>query len=112
MFERLRQRNEWKFFGVMPKASFALAIAWWTALLLRGLLPVAFAIATGVLVGAVQRGGNLAGPLALSLGERLRPDRRGAVALGLLGRAGVVLVRWRVCWSSGLCDRGTPFFSE
>ena len=65
MFERLCQRNEWKFFGVMPKANRGLTIAWWTALLLRGLLPVAFAIATGVLVGAVQRGGALAGPLAL-----------------------------------------------
>jgi ATP-binding cassette, subfamily B, bacterial len=65
MFERLRQRNEWKFFAVMPKADRGLTVAWWTALLLRGLLPVAFAVATGALVGAVQRGGALAGPLAL-----------------------------------------------
>ena len=39
MFERLRQRNEWKFFGVLPKAGRGLAIAWWMALLLRGVLP-------------------------------------------------------------------------
>ena len=65
MFERLRQRNEWKFFGAMPKAHRGLAIGWWAALVLRGLLPVGLAIAMGVLVGAVQRGGHLAGPLAL-----------------------------------------------
>src|SRR5438094_8755938 len=43
-----------------------LAGAWWTALLLRGMLPAGFAIALGVLVGAVQRGDPLAGPLALA----------------------------------------------
>ncbi|MBZ5525257.1 MAG: ABC transporter ATP-binding protein/permease [Acidobacteriia bacterium] len=36
------------------------------SLLLRGTLPAAFAIAMGVLVGAVQRGSSLAGPLALA----------------------------------------------
>src|SRR5439155_5173388 len=65
MFERLRQRNEWKFFGVLPKAGRGLAIAWWTALLLRGVLPAVFAIAMGLLVSAVQRGDGLAGPLTL-----------------------------------------------
>jgi len=65
MLERLRQRNEWKFFSVLPKAAPGLTIAWWTALLLRGMLPVGFAIATGLLVTAVQRGANLAAPLAL-----------------------------------------------
>ena len=55
MFRRLRQRNEWKFFGVLPKADYRLAVAWWIALLLRGVLPAVFAIAMGVLVAAVQR---------------------------------------------------------
>src|SRR5260221_300431 len=49
MFSRLRQRNEWKFFGVLPKADHALAVAWWIALLLRGMLPAVFAIAMGSL---------------------------------------------------------------
>jgi len=66
MLPRLTERNEWKFFGVLPKADLGLAAAWWTALLLRGILPAAFAIAMGVLVGAVQRGGSLAGPLAVA----------------------------------------------
>ena len=63
---RLRGRQEWKFFSVLPKAAPSLATAWWTSLLLRGMLPAAFAIAMGVLVGAVQRGDALAGPLAFA----------------------------------------------
>jgi len=34
----------------------ALAVAWWIALVLRGLLPAVFAIAMGILVNAAQRG--------------------------------------------------------
>jgi ATP-binding cassette subfamily B protein len=61
----LRERNEWKFTGVLLRADRALAIAWWTLLVARGLLPALFAIAMGVLVGAAQRGGSLAVPLSL-----------------------------------------------
>ena len=39
-------------------------LAWWIVLVLRGVLPAVFAIAIGVLVGAVQRGDSLSGPLA------------------------------------------------
>jgi ATP-binding cassette, subfamily B, bacterial len=63
---RLTERNEWILFSVLPKADRALAVAWWIALLLRGTLPAAFAIAMGVLVGAVQTGAPLGGPLALT----------------------------------------------
>jgi ATP-binding cassette, subfamily B, bacterial len=66
MLKRLTQRKEWMFFRVLPKAAPGLAAAWWTALLLRGILPAAFAIAMGVLVGAVQRGASLPGPLAFA----------------------------------------------
>src|ERR1700722_6286380 len=59
-------RKEWKFFAVLPKADLGLAAAWWTALILRGVLPAAFAIAMGVLVAAVQHGKPLAGPLAFA----------------------------------------------
>jgi len=65
MLQRLTERREWKFFSVLPKAAPGLALAWWLVLLLRGALPAAFAIAMGVLVGAVQSGDSLAGPLAL-----------------------------------------------
>jgi ATP-binding cassette, subfamily B, bacterial len=57
--------KEWKFFGILPRADGALASAWWFLLLLRGVLPGAFAIAMGVLVGAVQRAESLTLPLAV-----------------------------------------------
>jgi ABC-type transport system involved in cytochrome bd biosynthesis fused ATPase/permease subunit len=63
VIQRLRERQEWRFFGVLPRANRALALTWWAVLLLRGVLPAAFAIAMGALVGAVQRGASLAGPL-------------------------------------------------
>ena len=63
MFDRLKARAEWKFFGVLLKADRPLTIEWWAALGLRGLLPALFAIAMGVLVGAVQRGRPLTLPL-------------------------------------------------
>src|ERR1700731_4342876 len=65
MLERLKARAEWKFFGILPRADRTLAVAWWAVLVLRGVLPALFAIAMGTLVGAVQRGGDLVGPLVL-----------------------------------------------
>src|SRR5829696_1130986 len=64
LMARLRERQEWRFFGVLYRADPGLAVAWWAVLVGRGLLPAGFAVATGALVGAVQRGGELAGPLA------------------------------------------------
>lgn len=57
-------RKEWQFFSVLPRADAMLAAAWWAVLLLRGVLPVAFAIVMGVLVSAVQHGTTLGAPLA------------------------------------------------
>src|SRR6516165_7489854 len=57
-------RKEWQFFAVLPKADLFLAVAWWSVLVLRGVLPALFAIAMGVLVNAVVGGDNLAGGLA------------------------------------------------
>src|ERR1700729_3692970 len=68
MLQSLTARKEWKFFAVLPKAAPGLAVGWWTVLLLRGILPAAFAIAMGVLVGAVQRGHSLTEPLAFAGG--------------------------------------------
>src|ERR1700682_3714594 len=65
VLERLRQRNEWKFFAVLPKADRTLAVVWWIVLVLGGVLPALFAIAMGVLVAAVERGDRLAEGLAL-----------------------------------------------
>jgi len=65
MFGKLRASDGWKFFGVLGRADPALAAAWWSVLVLRGLLPAAFAIAMGALVGAVQHGAPLTAPLAV-----------------------------------------------
>ena len=65
MFERLRARNECKFFAVLPKADRPLAVVWWVVLVLRAVLPALFAIAMGVLVAAVERGDRLADGLVL-----------------------------------------------
>ena len=62
---RLAERNEWKFFAVLPRADGLLAIVWWVVLILRGVLPALFAIAMGALIGAVQQGQSLIAPLAL-----------------------------------------------
>ena len=59
----IKERKEWQFFSVLPKADAALAAAWWTLLVLRGILPAIFAIVMGTLVTAVQGGRGLAGPL-------------------------------------------------
>jgi len=65
LMSRLRQRKEWQFFGVLPKADPGLAAAWWLILVLRGVLPAVFAVAMGMLVGAVQGGDGLGRALAL-----------------------------------------------
>jgi ATP-binding cassette, subfamily B, bacterial len=65
MLDKLRRRKEWQFFRALYWADRTLALGWWGAVVLRGVLPVALAIAMGNLVGAVQRGEPLAVPLAL-----------------------------------------------
>ena len=65
-WRKLQARPEWKFFSVLPRASRPLAIAWWSLLLLRGALPAAFAIAMGVMIGSVEGGTSLAGPLTFA----------------------------------------------
>src|SRR5438309_8505172 len=60
---RLRERDEWKFFSVLPKADRPLATAWWAIVVLRGGLPAVFAIAMGALVTAVQQNSGFAAPL-------------------------------------------------
>jgi ABC-type multidrug transport system fused ATPase/permease subunit len=64
--KRLRARNEWKFFSVLPLADRTLAVLWWVVLVVRGVLPALFAIAMGALVSAVEGGAELAAPLGLA----------------------------------------------
>ncbi len=63
MIERLRARQEWQFFAALPRAHTGLAAAWWILLVLSGVLPAAFAVATGQTIRAVEGGGRLAAVL-------------------------------------------------
>jgi len=65
MLRRLQGRQERQFAGALFRASPPLATAWWTLLLLRALLPSLFAVASGVLINAVQHGHNLTPALVL-----------------------------------------------
>jgi ATP-binding cassette subfamily B protein len=65
MLRKIQSSSGWKFFGVLGRAGRGLAWSWWTVLLLRGFLPAVFAVAMGMLVGAVQGGTPVAEPLAI-----------------------------------------------
>jgi ABC-type multidrug transport system fused ATPase/permease subunit len=58
------ERNDWQLATVLPRADPLLAGAWYAILLLRGCLPALFAVAMGILVGAIERGDSLTLPLA------------------------------------------------
>lgn len=63
---QITDRKEWKLFSVLPKASLGLATAWWFGVLLLGVLPAAFAVAMGTVIGAVRSGHSLAAPLVFA----------------------------------------------
>ena len=63
--ERLRARDEWRLIRVLNRADPLLSAWWWLLLIARGILPALFAIAMGLLIGAVQAETDLVGPLAL-----------------------------------------------
>ena len=66
MLKRLRARQEWQFFAVLPKADPMLAAVWWALLILNGAMPAVFAVAIGATVGAVEEARPVAGALALT----------------------------------------------
>jgi len=60
---RLRERQELRLAAALWRADRPMAVGWWGLLAARGLLPACFAIATGLLVAAVERRSGLAPPL-------------------------------------------------
>src|SRR3954452_12262949 len=52
-----------RFFVTISRDVPGFAVAWWAVLLVRALVPAGLAVATGVLVGRVESGGSLSGPL-------------------------------------------------
>ena len=83
----MRERRAWQFFAVLPKADATLAVVWWIALVLRGILPAAFAIVMGALIAAVQRDGSLTAPLAIAavifIALQILPSVHTAVGMNL-----------------------------
>src|SRR5690554_4083044 len=63
--DRLRRRDEWRLAHALSRADRRLAAAWWALLAARGLLPAAFPVAIGLLIGAVERGSDPTPALAL-----------------------------------------------
>ena len=63
VIRRLRERQEIQLVRVAHRADARLSTAWWLLVVVQGALPAVFAIAMGVLVGAVQRDAVLTGPL-------------------------------------------------
>ena len=61
-----REREEIRFFASLHRADRTLAILWWVLLALLGVMPAVLAIAMGTLVGAVQAGDSLTGPLVFA----------------------------------------------
>ena len=79
MKEPLRERQEWKFFAALPQADLPLTLAWWCLVVLRSVLPAVFAVATGVIVGAVEDGTSLTAPASADgRGVRAAPGVRTA----------------------------------
>ena len=64
-WRRFRVRQELQLAGALWRADPALAAGWWSLLTMRGLLPAGFAIASGVLVAAVEHHQALGVPLAV-----------------------------------------------
>jgi ABC-type multidrug transport system fused ATPase/permease subunit len=65
LLRRTRERQELQLAAALSRADRRLAAGWWSVLAVRGLLPAAFSIATGVLVGAIQQHRGLAAALAV-----------------------------------------------
>src|SRR5437667_584551 len=93
----LRARQEYQFFGALFRAAPGLAYGWWLLLALRGLLPAGIAIATGALIGAVENGNSLPGPLT---------------AVGIVFVLFQVLTPLHLAISANLCSRTAAYLYD
>jgi ATP-binding cassette subfamily B protein len=105
MLGRLRERQEWQLFAALPRASPALALAWWATLALRGLLPPLFALATGVLVAAAVNGSSLRAPLAAAGAVFVLLQVLGPIQKALSANLGSRLAAWLYDRLTAACVR-------
>ena len=66
MGERLRSRQEWRFFTALHRAAPTRNLAWWVLVITRGIVPAVVSVGFGWLVASIEDGESLAGPLALT----------------------------------------------
>ncbi len=85
---------ERQLFGVLYRAAPGLAVSWWALIVLRGLLPPAFALAMGVLVSRVQSGGALTIPLVAAGGLFLAMHTAGPLHDALSSNLGDRTTGW------------------
>ncbi len=65
MIDRLRGRQEWRFFRVLYRAAPGYAIGWWVLIVLRGALPAITSIGFGWLVEAITATRRWSAPLVM-----------------------------------------------
>jgi ABC-type transport system involved in Fe-S cluster assembly fused permease/ATPase subunit len=63
MMGRIRQSAEYRFLALLARVDPVLGAVWWGFVLVRALLPAAFAVSMGVLIGAVKDGQALGATL-------------------------------------------------
>jgi ABC-type multidrug transport system fused ATPase/permease subunit len=90
---RLRRRPEVRFLGIVSQIG-PLAVAWWGLILLRGLLPPAFTLAVGALVGAAQRHTDLGTPLIVAGVVFLGLNTLGPVQVAVSADVGARTALW------------------
>ena len=90
---RLRASAEWRFLALLPRADRGLAAAWWALVLVRGLLPAAFTLSIGLLVGAAQHG-SVVGPLAAAGAVFIAMNALGPVHEAIAADLGAVTGAW------------------
>ena len=91
---RLRARQEWQFFAILHHADRPLALAWWAVLLARAILPAGFAVATGVLVAAVESGRDLTAALVLTGGVFLALQVLSPIHTAVSANLGARVAAW------------------
>ncbi|TML22356.1 MAG: ATP-binding cassette domain-containing protein [Actinobacteria bacterium] len=91
---RLRARQEWQFFTILHRADRPLALAWWAVLLARAILPAGFAVATGVLVAAVESGRDLTAALVLTGGVFLALQVLSPIHTAVSANLGARVAAW------------------
>jgi len=98
---RVRQRQEFALVAALWRADRPMAAGWRALLAVRGLLPAGFAIATGLLVTAIERHSGLAAPLITVAVVFIGMQVLGPLHTALSGNLGDRTAAWptRRCWS-------------